>query len=262
MAQERFVFEDGAGYERMMGVWSRLAGDVFIDWLAPAPRQRWIDVGCGNGAFTQLVVDRCAPASVHGIDPSAPQVEYARARPAGRVATFHIGDAMALPFDDQAFDVAAMALVIFFVPDPARAVAEMRRVVRPGGLVCTYAWDMLGGGFPNAPLGRVLKDMGMPAPLPPSVDASRMDTLRALWSGAGLVEIATREIAVQRRFEGFEDFWATSILSSTIKPRIAAMSAAQVAEARERLRASVAPGPDGAITCSGRANAIRGMVPG
>ena len=262
MAQDRIVFEDGAGYERMMGVWSRLAGDVFIDWLAPAAGQRWVDVGCGNGAFTQLVVDRCAPASVHGIDPSAPQVDYARARPAARLATFDIGDAMALPFDNAAFDIAAMALVIFFVPDPARAVAEMRRVVRPAGLVCAYAWDMLGGGFPNAPLARVLRDMGMPAPLPPSVEASRMDNLHALWSGAGLDGIATREITVQRRFENFEDFWSTSILSATMAARVAAMRPAQLAEARERLRASVPPGPDGAITCSGRANAIRGVVPG
>jgi ubiquinone/menaquinone biosynthesis C-methylase UbiE len=261
MGQERIVFEDGAGYEKMMGVWSRLAGDVFIDWLAPAPRQRWVDVGCGNGAFTELLVNRCAPASVHGVDPSEAQIDYARSRPAGRVAEFRVGDAMALPFADRAFDVAVMALVIFFVPDPARSVAEMTRVVRPGGLVCSYAWDILGGGFPNAPLGRVLKDMGIPAPLPPSVEAARMDALRTLWADAGLTDIDTREITVQRRFEHFEDLWSTMTLSASMRVRIAAMTADQVSEARRRLRANLGD-PDGAITCSGRANAIRGIVPG
>lgn len=257
----QIVFEDGAGYERMMGIWSRLAGEVFVDWLAPPPSGRWLDVGCGNGAFTELVVDRCAPAAIEGLDPSAAQIEYARSRPAGRVARFRIGDAMALPFPDASFDVAAMALVIFFVPDPAFAVAEMQRVVRPGGLVCTYAWDMLGGGFPLAPLARVLKAMGMPAPLPASVDASRMDALRDLWTGAGLQDIATREITVQRRFDSFEDLWSTSILSASARARIEAMSAAQREEARERLRDSVVADAAGAITCTGRANAIRGTVP-
>src|SRR2546426_6724244 len=91
-------FEDGAGYERYMGVWSQLAGESFLDWLAPEPGMRWLDVGCGNGAFTEMLVERCAPASVQGIDPSEGQLAYARTRPALRAAQFHQGDAMALPF--------------------------------------------------------------------------------------------------------------------------------------------------------------------
>ena len=81
-------FDDGAAYERMMGIWSRLAGEIFLDWLAPRPGLRWIDVGCGNGAFTELLVERCAPAEVQGIDPSEAQLAFARARPAARVANF------------------------------------------------------------------------------------------------------------------------------------------------------------------------------
>ncbi len=77
-------FNDGAAYEQMMGIWSRLAGEVFVDWLAPANGLRWIDVGCGNGAFTELIVDRCAPAEVHGVDPSDGQLAFARTRPAAR----------------------------------------------------------------------------------------------------------------------------------------------------------------------------------
>src|SRR5437763_13033288 len=108
MDAPKIVFEDGPGYEKMMGVWSRLAGGVFLDWLQPAPGKDWLDVGCGNGAFTQLLVDRCAPAAVEGIDPSKAQIEFARDRPAGRVASFQVGDAQALPFHDRSFDVAVM----------------------------------------------------------------------------------------------------------------------------------------------------------
>jgi ubiquinone/menaquinone biosynthesis C-methylase UbiE len=53
MDGQQIRFDDGEAYERMMGTWSRLVGDIFLDWLAPRPGQRWIDVGCGNGAFTE-----------------------------------------------------------------------------------------------------------------------------------------------------------------------------------------------------------------
>src|SRR5260370_37176096 len=136
----------------MMGVWSRLAGEIFLDWLAPPSGLRWIDVGCGNGAFTELVVERCAPAEVQGMDPSAGQLAFARARGAARVAEFREGDAMALPFSADSFDAAVMALAIFFVSDPAKSVAEMARVVCPGGMGATYVWEVFGGGFTPEPI--------------------------------------------------------------------------------------------------------------
>ena len=98
MAEQKIRFDDGAAYEQMMGIWSRFAGEIFLDWLAPPPGWRWIDVGCGSGAFTELLVERCAPGEVLGIDPSEGQLAFARARPASRAAEFRQGDAMALPF--------------------------------------------------------------------------------------------------------------------------------------------------------------------
>src|SRR5665213_564148 len=125
MNESQIRFEDGAAYEGYMGIWSRLAGEEFLRWLAPAAGGRWADVGCGNDAFTELLLDRDAAAQVEGIDPSEEQLAYARQRLAGRPASVHAGDATALPWPDAAFDAATMALVIFFVPDPAQGVAEM-----------------------------------------------------------------------------------------------------------------------------------------
>jgi ubiquinone/menaquinone biosynthesis C-methylase UbiE len=150
-------FTDGEQYERQMGRWSRLVGDKFIDWLALPMGLRWLDVGCGNGAFTEMVIARCAPAEAHGIDPSEAQIAYASAREAGKFVHFRTGDAGALPYGDATFDVAAMALVISFVPDPAKAVAEMVRIVRPGGWVVNYMWDIPGGGLPLAPLRKAIQ---------------------------------------------------------------------------------------------------------
>jgi len=101
-------FDDGSAYERYMGRWSQLAGETFLEWLAPATGLRWLDVGCGNGAFTEMLVERRAPVSVEGIDPSEEQLAFARTRPASRIAGFRQGDAMALPFPDDRFDAAVM----------------------------------------------------------------------------------------------------------------------------------------------------------
>jgi len=95
------LFTDGAAYERLMGRWSRLVGAIFIDWLAVPPGLRWLDVGCGNGAFTELLIARRAPAGAVAVDPSADQLAYARTRPGAKIAEFHQGDAQALRFGNE-----------------------------------------------------------------------------------------------------------------------------------------------------------------
>ena len=80
MPTTQIRFDDGAAYERYMGTWSRLVGEKFLEWLGPQSGLRWLDVGCGNGAFTEMIVERCAPASVDGIDPSEEQLDFARTR--------------------------------------------------------------------------------------------------------------------------------------------------------------------------------------
>jgi SAM-dependent methyltransferase len=264
MSAPEIRFDDGAAYEDFMGVWSRLAGDVFLDWLAPATGGRWADIGCGNGAFTELLVERCAPAAVQGIDPSEGQLAFARTRPGldGAAVQFSQGDAMALPWSDGEFDAAVMALVIFFVPEPARGVAEMARVVRPGGSVSAYAWDILGGGFPFAALQEEMATRGTPPLWPPSAEASRLDALKALWADAGLLAIRTHEITVQRRFTDFETFWKIAQTGPRLAPRIAAMEAGRRTGLKDALRARLAADADGRILVSARANAIDGRVPG
>lgn len=263
MAETQIRFDDGASYERYMGDWSQRVGKDFLDWLAPAPGLKWIDVGCGNGAFTELLVDRYAPAEVYGIDPSEGQLTFARARPAARVAKFDRGDAMALPFPAGTFDAATMALVIFFVPDPAKGVAEMVRVVRPGGSVSAYAWDILGGGFTLEPLRAEMRAMGITPVDPPSVEASRIETMRGLWRGAGLDAVETRRITVQRTFVSFDEFWEITLTGApSLRPTVAAMSTADLELFKTRVRARVPADAAGRITYQSIANAVKGRVPG
>ena len=262
MSSPQIRFDDGASYEEFMGKWSRLAGNVFLDWLAPPPHLGWLDVGCGNGAFTELLVERCAPAAVEGIDPSEEQLAYARDHaPAGARLSYRVGDAMSLPHADASFDAAVMALVIFFVPEPPRSVAEMARVVRPGGSVSTYAWDMFGAGFPFVAMQEEMEALGFPRLWPPSADASRMESLRALWTGAGLVDVETRAITIERSFADFETFWRIVQTGPRIAPLIAKMTPDVLARLEARMRERLPADAQGRVTCGARANAVKGRVP-
>jgi len=260
MAEPQIRYDDAAGYERYMGHWSRLAGDVFLQWLAPPAGLRWLDIGCGSGAFTELIVARCAPAAIAGIDPSEAQIAYARTRPGAHLTEFRQGDAMTLPFPDASFDAAVMALVIFFVPDPAKGLAEMVRVVGPGGLVATYVWDILNGGFPLDPIQAEMRAMGLKPVLPPRSDVTPIDALRELWSAAGLEAVEARPITVERTFSDFEEFWSTSLLGASIRPMVAAMAPDDVERLKARLRARMTADAAGRITYPARANAVQGRV--
>jgi SAM-dependent methyltransferase len=261
MAERENNFTDGAAYERMMGRWSVRVGAVFLDWLEQPPGLRWLDVGCGNGAFTELLIARTAPAEVQAIDPSEDQLAYARTRLGARIAVFHQGDAQSLPFPERRFDATAMALVITFIPDPAKAVAEMARVTRSGGSIGTYMWDVDGGGLPLEPMRKALRTIGVDYPVPPST-AGRLDRMRELWQGAGLQSVETQTIPIEVRYASFDDFWGSSTLPIGPQGRVfRSMDEATRERLKAHLRATLPVESGGAIAYRACANAVKGRVP-
>jgi ubiquinone/menaquinone biosynthesis C-methylase UbiE len=263
MADTSSYFIDGEAYERLMGRFTRVAGKVFIDWLSPAKGLDWIDVGCGTGAFTQLVLDNCAPKRVSAVDPSAEQIAFARKTPAAKHVDFRIADAQALPFDNHTFDAGVMALVITFVADPNKAVAEVARVTKPGGVVGTYMWDIFNKGLPQYPLREALQKMGVEVPYLPGHAHSRIENLRGYFQSAGLAEVATLTIDVDVVYANFDDFWlGQTALANYIVQHIRNMSDADVELLKSDLRKSLPKDKSGRITYKARANAIKGRVPG
>jgi SAM-dependent methyltransferase len=246
----------------MMGRWSRVAGASFLDWLDAPKGLSWLDVGCGSGAFTEVLIARRAPGAVSAIDPSEAQLAYARARPGAAMASFRIGDAQALPFADASFDAATMALVITFVPDPLLAATEMRRVVKPNGLVATYMWDILGGGIPTHAFIEAMKSLGIGPPSAPNYEISRLANLQELWRQAGLQSIETDVIRIPVAFTSFDDFWDSNMVP--VGPRgqlIRSMSAETKERLKARLREQLPIGADGRIAYESFANAVKGRVP-
>ena len=138
-------FQNPEAYEKAMGRWSRRLAPLLIQFGGLAEGDRVLDVGCGTGSLTFTVPQIAKVARVTGIDLTDAYVEFSRSQNTDPRITFRAADARALPFEDNSFDRAFSMLVLQFIPDAARAVAEMRRVVRPGGTVTASVWDSYGG---------------------------------------------------------------------------------------------------------------------
>jgi ubiquinone/menaquinone biosynthesis C-methylase UbiE len=261
MAEAPHPFDDAEAYEHFMGRWSRAAGAVFLDWLDPPRGARWLDVGCGTGVFTELILNTCSPSAVTAIDPSHAQIEHARGQAVGQRAEFHVAGAQSLAFEDAAFDVVASALVINFIPDRPAALKEMRRVTRRGGAVAGYIWDFAGENSTSTPLRRAMRHVGLDPPATAGTEESSLADLRALFERTGLEAVSTRTIDVSMTFSGFDEYWSSQTPSfAPVTKVIRALPDAERARLQEVLRAQLSAGPDGSIVCSARANAIKARV--
>ena len=263
MSQEPALFADGKVYERLMGRWSQVAGATFLDWLALPKGLKWLDVGCGNGAFTETLIEKNAPSEVAGIDPSEGQLAYARTRPGTTLARFEVAGAQSIPFADQSFDAAVMPLVISFVPDPVKAVAEMKRVVKPGGCVAAYMWDVPGGGLPLEPLNVAMRELGSAEGGPPGAAASTQNRMREIWESNKLDAIETRVIRIRIRYADFDDFWTSnSVPVGPTGQAVAKLPPDKKEQLKAMMRERLPKAPDGSISYEPFANAVKGRVPG
>jgi SAM-dependent methyltransferase len=203
-----FTALDPEGYEKIMGRFSRRLAHCFIDFTGSAPGEKILDVGCGTGSMTTALAERGDHAAIVGIDVSEPYVAFARARNTDRRITFDIGDASSLPYPSSQFDRAVCQLVLMFLPDPCPAVAEMRRVVRPGGTVAACTWDSYGG----QPHLRMLWDTASALGLDRSRSLFRpLNTageLEAMWRKVGLIEVKECTITTRFEYANFDDYWS------------------------------------------------------
>ncbi|MFF6814240.1 class I SAM-dependent methyltransferase [Streptomyces sp. NPDC012403] len=260
--QQRYdVWSAGAAYERYMGRWSRRVAERFGAWLGADDGLRWLDVGCGAGGLTTVVVARCRPRAVVGIDRSEGFVAQARAS-ASSPAHFVVADAMALPVRDEACDVVASGLVLNFLPSPAAAVARMARVTRPGGLVAAYVWDYAEGmGFLRRFWDAAIEVDPAAAPLDEGrrFPVCRPEALRAVWAGAGLADVSVVPIEVPTVFTDFADLWDPFRAGQGPAPGyLAALAPAHRERVRDALSAKVPREADGSVALTALAWAVRG----
>jgi len=263
MTDNKTHFDDAAAYDRFMGRWTRGVGSAFLDWLAPPAGVRWLEVGCGSGAFTGLVLDACAPATISAIDPSKSQIDYVRGGPMSQRVDFRMADAQALPFSDAAFDIVVSALVINFIPDRLRGLKEMRRVTGVGGMVAGYVWDFAGDRGPSEPLRVGMHAVGIAPRSQSGAEDTGLKAFSSLFERAGFEQIEARAIDVSLDFPSFDEYWQaqTPPLHPNVKA-IAALAETDRARLVDLVRAELTARPDGSITTSARANAIKARAPG
>jgi SAM-dependent methyltransferase len=252
----------GAAYDQWMGRWSRLLANEFLAWLSPSPNLRWLDVCCGSGVLTEAIVDLYTPARVAGVDASPYQIEFARKQRAYPSVTFDTGDAMALSFAEGSFDIAVCGLGLNYIPEPERALDEMRRVTVPGGVIAAYVWDYADG----ARFLRLFWDCAS------TVDSEALaydqaqrfpicnsEALQKLLERAGLEQVTVCALDITTRFENFDDYWQPLLTGQGSAPNYLATRDEVTRNAiRERLRASLPRSSGGAIELPARAWAVRG----
>ena len=261
-SQRKDVWAAGDLYEPYVGRWSRRVAREFLNWLAVPERKDWLDVGCGTGALTQTIVEQANPNSVIGLDSSPGYIEYAKARSASPRASFEIGDAQSLPVDTASRDAAVSGLVLNFVPQPQRAVAEMARVVRRECIVAAYVWDYAG----KMELMRYFWDAAVALnPAAKELDEGRRfplcqpKPLAELFAQAGLSEVEVRPIDVATDFRDFDDYWSPFLGGQGPAPGYAmSLSEERRATLRERIRSELPVAKDGSIHVIARAWAARG----
>jgi SAM-dependent methyltransferase len=259
------IWASGAGYEPYVGRWSRLVAGDLLSWLAVPPGRRWLDVGCGTGALSATILAAARPGTVTGIDASEGYTAYARERIGDGRTGFCRGDAQALPFEDDGFDATVSGLMLNFLPEPSRGLAEMARVTRPGGVAAVYVWDYADG----MRLMRHFWDAAVALdPAAAELDEGRRFTichpaaLARLFAEAGLEGVAVRAIDVPTLFRDFDDYWSPFLGGQGPAPSYAmSLTEARRAALRDRLRASLPTTDDGAIPLTARAWAARGRSP-
>ena len=261
--QRKDKWASGAAYEPYVGRWSRLVACEFLAWLAIPQGARWLDIGCGTGALSQTILDMASPREIMGIDPSEGYITFARQQVRDRRVRFRLADAQALPEAPAKYDAVVAGLVLNFVPQPSRAVAEMQRVARVGGTVAAYVWDYAGQMqlmryFWNAAVA--LDPAVYTLDEGPRFLLCQPESLRQLFQTAQLRKVEVRSIDVPTTFRDFDDYWSPFLGGQGPAPGYAmSLSEERRVALRDHLRATLPIAADGSLHLIARAWAVRGV---
>jgi len=265
MSSQRFdaFWVDAESYEAYIGRWSRVAAEMFVDWLSARPGSAWLDIGSGTGALTQAILDRADPARIIGADRSRAFVAYAQATISDPRVAFEQSDASSLTIPDESFDAVVSGLTLNAFEDQPKALGEFVRVAKPGGVVAAYLWDFDGEMQVLRYFWDAATSLDPSAGAPSDDDAAfaicKPDRLKAAFEAVGLRDVEVRALDAPAHFRDFEDYW--SPLQRGHAPSqelVASLSEARRSQLRDRLRARLPAKSDGSIDLIARAWAAKG----
>jgi SAM-dependent methyltransferase len=259
------MFSAAESYESYMGRWSRLLAPKFIAFTGVAEGDRVLDVGTGTGSLASSLGEALRSVDVVAIDPSEGFIGFAQKSSKSARIQFERGDAQALRFPDASFDAAMALLVLNFIPDERKALAEMRRVTRPQGRIGACVWDY-GAGMQSL---RIFWDevVAMDPAMAPKderhMKLSREGELAALWKSAGLVEVEEKPLTIEQAFASFDDYWGPFLKGAGPGGAyVASLPEALRAELGARLKRRVlGHRKDGPFVLSASAWSVKGRAP-
>ena len=191
------------------------------------------------------------------VDPSEDQIVFAKSKLSANQIDYCKGDAMSLPYSHDEFDVAVMALVVQYIPDPGKAMSEITRVVQKGGTVAAYVWPGRAEGHPYRALTDAIRSIGAADADRPGNRMRTTEALVDLFASSGLEGIESRMIDIPLEFDDFNDFWS-SLSPETYRH----LRSSDVDRLKAALRESLSADTNGRISYGARAIAIRGRVSG
>jgi len=256
-------WESGDPYEHYMGRWSRLVAESFIEWLSPSSGLKWLDIGCGSGALSEAIINKCEPASLTAIDHSEDFVRTAQKRLGSRVHC-RVGNALSLPLDNSSINITVSGLVLNFISESEKALSEMRRVTDAGGTVAAYIWDYAG----KMDFLRHFWDTAVDIKTEASnlheskrFPDSNAGALKRLFEKVGFVDIETKSIVITTHFRNFDDYWKPFLGGQGPAPSyVMSLRGDQKNKLRQTLKARLPTDPDGSISMVARAWAAKGQI--
>jgi len=256
---------DGAAYQRYMGRWSLAVAEVFLEWFAAPTGLRWLDVGCGSGNLSRMILAKTNPAQVIGIDSAPGFVAYAQSSVSDLRARFFVGDAQSIHIHNASVDAAVSGLVLNFVPEPSKAIGEMARVTRAGGWIGGFVWDYADGMQFMRVFWEAAVELDPSASLHDEgqlFDICRPGAIENAFRKAGLNPVAATELIVDTVFESFDDFWVPFLGGVGPGSRyVLSLEKLPRTRLKEKLREKLPFAPDGSIPLTARAWAAKGQVP-
>ena len=249
----------GEAYDAFMGRYSRLLAAPFADAIGVVGGQTVLDVGCGPGALTGVLVDRVGADSVSACDPSVPFVAACAARHPG--VDVRLAPAEAIPFDDHSFDVVLSQLVLHFVSDPAQAAGELRRVLRPGGIAGACVWEFGKGMVMLRKFWDAALAVNPGAPDEQGLAFGGPGEIADLLETSGFVDIVESTLTVNTTYTGFDELWSGLLLG--IGPAgayLVSLPEDQRDQVRDQMFAGVGS-PAGAFSLDASARYAHGRTP-
>lgn len=209
MTNTKEQWDNTQGYDLYVGRWSKLISQDFVEWLNPKANLKWLEIGCGTGALTSIIVDKCSPAYLLAVDKSDSYLAKAKESIDSKNVSFSNVDLNTYPLNEE-FNHITSGLVLNFIPQIRELLLHLLNNLKSGGQLSAFVWDYGGHYQPMRHFWEAAKEV--------SQDAEKFDAgvkfdictkgkLIQLFESLNLKEVQFTTMERIATFRNFDDYW-------------------------------------------------------